>query len=271
MPEYGDPYPKGLGMACYAHAMRDDGDQLATTNRTMSAAARHYAALDEQTSIEVRVKTIEIRLNLTNLVEGMIAIGHALIFVKDMLDHGQFGTWLAAEFQWSRDAAEDYMDVARHMPHVPHNAAFAKAALYLLAAPDTPEAARADAIARAGHGEQITVRVARDIIEQHREPPAPDVTAAAPTSTPVNRSTAVPRPPWQRPSRQGRERSDDPWDEPARAVETAIEHLGSPERATLPVELQTLVGQHAQVMSWIERLQAWERALSNAYPIEGEL
>ncbi len=125
-----------------------------------------YADLDAETRVVVQQKTSEIRGLMRRAAQDVVEIGLRLIEVKDRLPHGQFGQWLGKEFSWSHDTAARLMGVAKRMGQIPHGAEFEARALYLLAAPTTPEEARAEAIARAEAGEKVTQAVAREIIAQ---------------------------------------------------------------------------------------------------------
>ena len=125
-----------------------------------------YADLDAETRVVVQQKTSEIRGLMRRAAQDVVEIGLRLIEVKDRLPHGQFGQWLGKEFSWSHDTAARLMGVAKRMGQIPHGAEFEARALYLLAAPTTPEEARTEAIARAEAGEKVTQAVAREIIAQ---------------------------------------------------------------------------------------------------------
>ena len=102
--------------------------------------------------------------------QDIIDIGQKLIEVKARLGHGSFGGWLEAEFEWSDQTALNFMNVARRMPGIPNGLDFAPRALYLLAAPSTPETARTEALERAAAGETITHAIAQDIKALYTHP-----------------------------------------------------------------------------------------------------
>jgi hypothetical protein len=75
--------------------------------------------------------------------EDIIAIGQELATAKEMLGHGQFGAWLASEFEMSQQAANSFMHVAeQYGGKLPKIGNIPVSALYLLAAPSTPELVR---------------------------------------------------------------------------------------------------------------------------------
>lgn len=124
-----------------------------------------YDSLDAATSEFVQHQTGEIRALMKRTAQDIISLGQRLGEVKEKLGHGQFLDWLAAEFDWHRDTANKFMQVARQFGEVEMSklSAFDISALYQLAAPSTPEPARSEAIARAKAGEPITYSTAKAI------------------------------------------------------------------------------------------------------------
>jgi len=129
-----------------------------------------YDALDAETSDLVQRRTGEIKALMRRSAEDIIGIGRKLAEVKERLEHGQFLDWLTAEFGWHRSTANRFMQVAEAFSdfEMSQIATFAPSALYLLAAPSTPETVRAEALARAAAGEAITHGLARGILVRHQ-------------------------------------------------------------------------------------------------------
>lgn len=96
-----------------------------------------------------------------------LAVGRKLRAVKGILGHGRFLAWLRDEGTLSADTAERLMKIAERFGDIPHNAEFVLTALYALAADDTPEAAREEAVGMAAKGEKITPAVAKAIKARH--------------------------------------------------------------------------------------------------------
>ena len=104
------------------------------------------------------------------MTDGVVEIGRRLTDAKRRLGHGRFLVWLAAEFGWSERTAENFMRV-----YDLHGkfADFADlevplSALYLLAAPSTPDNALFAAAARAGNGAGLSLVEVRQIIANSR-------------------------------------------------------------------------------------------------------
>ncbi len=144
----------------------------------MSEEQFDYSLLDETTRDSVRQQTDALHAIARRTAHDIIEIGQRLNAVKAQVGHGNFGPWLRAEFGWSQDTAGRFMAVAQRFGQIPHGAEFAPKALYLLAAPDAPDAARAEARDRAAAGERITVSTAQTIIGAHQPAPPAYVAVA---------------------------------------------------------------------------------------------
>lgn len=135
---------------------------------TTQLAIFDYDALDSDARMVVQQRTTEIRALMRRAAQDIIDIGTKLIEVKARLGHGQFGAWLRAEFEWSVPTAARMMQVAERFGDNYQIDNFAPSALYLLAAPSTPEPARLEALERATNGESITHAAAKEIVAAHR-------------------------------------------------------------------------------------------------------
>jgi len=104
------------------------------------------------------------------LADDIIATGRDLESVKSRLDHGEFANWLKFEFDWSIKTAERMMSVARQFGKNDNlsNLTIQKTALYLLAAPSTPDEVRQEAVERAQNGERITHATAKRLVDDAR-------------------------------------------------------------------------------------------------------
>ena len=130
-----------------------------------------YGALDSETRIVVQQRTGEIRSLVRRSAQDVCDLGAKLIEVKDRLGDGNFREWLRSEFGWSHMTAYRFIQV--HERFGRNNLLqvdVAPSALYLLAAPSTPEEAVDEALERAAGGERITHAAARDIVGTYRPP-----------------------------------------------------------------------------------------------------
>lgn len=125
-----------------------------------------YQSLDTETRAIVQQRTDEIKTLMKRTARDIIEIGEKLIEVKSRLPHGEFGKWLEGEFGWADRTAQRFMNVASvFKSDTVSDLDIQTKALYLLAAPSTPEAARSEAIRLAENGQRVTHREAKDLVE----------------------------------------------------------------------------------------------------------
>jgi len=154
-----------------------------------------YASLDTETTQFVQQQTGEIRVLMKRTVESIVEIGQRLTAVKQRLEYGRFGTWLEVEFNWDERTAQRFMNVVTEFGNYGDKLSemnFAPSALYLLAAPSTPEAARSEAITRAKAGEPITYTAAKAIKQKYTPLPSKPKPKLEPE--PVSQSQPSPTP-----------------------------------------------------------------------------
>jgi hypothetical protein len=70
-----------------------------------------YEILDSEQRIVVQQRTGEIKERLRRSAQDIWEIGQKLAQVRSWLKHGQFETWLKAEFGWSRRTAYNFINV----------------------------------------------------------------------------------------------------------------------------------------------------------------
>jgi hypothetical protein len=127
-------------------------------------------AVSKRTARILRSHARHIQRLSRRAIGDVVEIGQRLTDAKRRLGHGRFLVWLAAEFGWSERTAENFMRV--------HNlqgkfANFADlnvplSALYLLAAPSTPDQALFATAARAGDGAGLSLVEVKEIIANSR-------------------------------------------------------------------------------------------------------
>lgn len=129
-----------------------------------------YAELDSETRDAIQRNTTEIKSAMRRTSQDIIHIGQRLSAVKQQLEHGRFRKWLKAEFDWSVSASTKFIQVSEQFKCVNFtHLNIANSALYLLAAPSTPELARQEALHRANSGETITYSKAKVITQRYKE------------------------------------------------------------------------------------------------------
>lgn len=129
-----------------------------------------YDQLKQDDRDFIQGRTNEIKALVKRTAQDIIDIGSMLIEVKDRLPHGMWGQWLDKEFGWGLTAAFRFTTVAvKFKSSNLEDLEMAPSALYLLAAPSTPDEARAEALERAIGGETITHKAAKEIVKAHKE------------------------------------------------------------------------------------------------------
>jgi Protein of unknown function (DUF3102) len=130
----------------------------------------NYEILDRQTQISVKQRTFEIKCLIRQTAKDIVNVGQKLSEVKQQLKHGEFRNWLKTEFNWSISSATKFMQVSEQFKNVNFtHFNFAASALYILAAPSTPESARKYALQLATEGENITYSLAKLVVKHHKE------------------------------------------------------------------------------------------------------
>ncbi|AHJ29014.1 DUF3102 domain-containing protein [Nodularia spumigena CS-584] len=121
-------------------------------------ASFDYGILTPEQRSLVEQRTSEIREQLRKTAQDIWEIGQSLAEVRAQLKHGQFETWLKAEFGWSRRTAYNFINVYETFGNRANLAQIdiATSALYLLAAPSTPENLREQYLQEAKTGKRIT-------------------------------------------------------------------------------------------------------------------
>lgn len=130
-----------------------------------------YEALDTETRIVVQQRTTEIKALIRQTAQNVVDTGEKLAEVRELLRHnkgGGFEGWIVQEFGWGKRTAYNFISVYDTLGNRANFARLdvATSALYLLAAPSTPEAARFEALQRAEAGEPITYSSVRQILSE---------------------------------------------------------------------------------------------------------
>ncbi|MBD2252787.1 DUF3102 domain-containing protein [Nostoc parmelioides] len=144
-----------------------------------------YSILSPEQRSLVEQRTSEIREQLRRTAQDIWEIGQSLAEVRAQLKHGQFETWLKAEFGWSRRTAYNFINVYETFGNRANLAQIdiATSALYLLAAPSTPQNLREQYIEEAKAGKRITHKELVQNIKHQQEKVAekPELTPTSPS------------------------------------------------------------------------------------------
>jgi hypothetical protein len=142
----------------------------------------NYEALDTDTRRFVLERTERIHNLARMTAAGIVQIGQYLGEVKERLGHGNFLEWIKREFDWGERTARNFMMVHERFK----SANFADlqidvSALYLIAAPSTPEPARKEVVRRAENGEAVSHEGARALVQRFQETgEIPDIKVSLP-------------------------------------------------------------------------------------------
>jgi hypothetical protein len=160
------------GAECTLSEPRSDASPAALSHASEGSADFNYGALDTDVATLVRqaAKRIGDRTR-----SSIIDNGRDLIAVKAKLGHGMFGKWLKAEFGWSDQTAQNFMNAARLVEGKNQNFWNLPAStVYKLAAPSTPADTRDALVARVESGETLSAREIRAEIDRAKEQQAAD-------------------------------------------------------------------------------------------------
>lgn len=126
--------------------------------REVAQLSFDYASLDIDTRAFLVERAERIRHYGKRAAESIVKIGEELVAAKARLAHGQWLPWLDAEFGWSVDTAGRFMSVHGLAGQIPQIAEYTIdiSALYLLAAPSTPQPVIEEAVERAASGQRVT-------------------------------------------------------------------------------------------------------------------
>ncbi|BAU65330.1 hypothetical protein STA3757_27120 [Stanieria sp. NIES-3757] len=143
-----------------------------TVDKSQQKQIFDYNSLEPDTSNFLEQTTKEIKSLLKVTVESVVKIGERLLAVKQKINFGYFLVWIRAEFEWSEDTAERFMNVAKNFgERVKQNPQFAESigltVLYELSTKNTPESAREELFARIERGEPISFKQAKALKKAH--------------------------------------------------------------------------------------------------------
>ncbi len=114
----------------------------------------------------------EIRVLGKRAVTDVIEIGRRLTECKRICGHGNWLPWFDREFGWTEQTALNFMRLAAlNKSKTVLDLDVPLKALYLLAAPSTPEEAGDEIIERAETGETVSTEIITTAIANRRQPP----------------------------------------------------------------------------------------------------
>jgi len=128
-----------------------------------------YGELAQEDRAYVKHRELLIRETAKQTAQGIVNIGQLLSEAKERLEHGKWLPWLKLSFGWSRQSAVRFIQVyelskCQNFGHLEIDVS----ALYLIAAPATPEPVVAEVIKRAKAGEPMTRAKAVEVLKSYR-------------------------------------------------------------------------------------------------------
>jgi len=137
--------------------------------RSVIAASFDYSKLDSETARIARHAAERVKASQKQVGKTLIAIGAELLKVKARLDHGSFGPWLQAEFNWDERTAQRYMGAAEAFGGKSDTVSeLPPTMIYALASPSTPPAVRDEIVRKLDSGERLDPATIRDSIAEAR-------------------------------------------------------------------------------------------------------
>ena len=140
---------------------------------SQEAQSFNYAAIDSETRMFLQERARDIKERLRNTARTAWEIGQNLVEVRERLNYGYFVSWLRAEFEWSERTGYNYINIFESFGSFANVAkletAASASALYLLAAPSTPQDARQEALKLVGGGKILSYKEAKTIVTRHKD------------------------------------------------------------------------------------------------------
>ncbi len=167
-----------------------------------------YSDLPAPVVAELQAVTSRIKDRLTRQVRDIIEIGRDLIEVKAKLQHGQFESWLAQEFDLTDRTAQNYMRAAEYMADKSETVSFlTPASIYLLSAPSAPEGVYEKVVERLEKGLRAEPGYIRHVIQEAKIREREAKNRKGKRETPAERKRREAR--WERERRKKEEERQD--------------------------------------------------------------
>lgn len=133
-----------------------------------------YTALDLETRVVIQQRASEIKSLMRRATQDTLEIGGKFTEVRDLLRHnkaGGFDRWIETE-GWQRGTVYNLIHVYQAFGNIPNfgRLDLLLSALYILAAPSTPESAREEILRLAAEGQKFSLKETKDIIADHKQP-----------------------------------------------------------------------------------------------------
>lgn len=183
---------------------RHAGIVLATDSAPLDTSGLRYdyALVPAQHRELVKEAAVDILANKKRAAQTLVQMGKRLLEIRALLADGTFTAWTQQELDFGERTAQYLMNVAREYGERPEIiSVLSDTVLYLLAAPSTPAAARAEVEALAlSEGRSPRVATVKEVLARHKPAaPAqtpPTYTEAAKTEPPARAKESLLGPPY---------------------------------------------------------------------------
>lgn len=152
------------------HSGQDPSADQVLTPANVRLEVFSYEGLPAKEAESLRRTAADIRRFERSVSRDLLLIGDNLTVAKLLLGHGQFGSWLAAEFGWAPRTAERFMRAAKVFgARNDAVATLGPTAIYALSAPSTPESVQRALVARLEAGERLSLNEIREVTQAARQ------------------------------------------------------------------------------------------------------
>jgi hypothetical protein len=129
-----------------------------------------YSVLPTKIANQALAAAERIRNRAQQQIMAIMDTGRDLLTVKEQLKHGQFSTWLKAEFNMTDRTAQNYMQAATEFGTKTEIISdLPLTALYRLAAPSTPASVKEAVIDRLKAGERVGTQEVQEFIREAKD------------------------------------------------------------------------------------------------------
>jgi len=148
-------------------------EQEEIVNQPLASTSKSDCKTKEEQQQRLATLAEDTRRRLKRSAMDIYCIGLNLLEAQNIIEHGEFLSWLRQEFGMSKTSAYEFINVAKAFKskfpiigNLFNN--ITPTALYKLAAPSTPTAARDEAIDLVKAGEVVDPDVAKNLINKYK-------------------------------------------------------------------------------------------------------
>ena len=132
----------------------------------------NFNHLDQNKQAVVLQNTAKIQDAVQRTAVSIIEIGRVLSETKELINHGDFGTWITESFGWTRATANRYLHIYQQFGTYKQEElpTISVEALALLAAPSTPDTAVAEAVEKKNSDNRpLSLKETKELVNRHKK------------------------------------------------------------------------------------------------------